>query len=563
MTRERDLLWLALGLLLVVASGIGFREPWPADEPRFALIARDMVASGNWLFPRVGGDLYADKPLVYFWLLAIGYAITGSVRYSFLIPSFLSACGVVWLIFDFVRRLIDRQTALTAALTLLFTVQFVMVMRAAQIDATLCFFSTLSLYALLRHLMFGPQWGWLFIGGLAAGVGVITKGVGFLPLLILIPYAFMRARGFQPLPRFEGGWKWGLVAAGFLLGVSIWLVPMLATVATSGDPALVAYRNEILFNQTVHRYAKSWHHLKPWYFFLVEVIPALWLPTSLLLIWLVPHWRQAWKDKDARVWLPLSWAILVLIFFSASPGKRGIYLTPALPAVVLAASPYLNGLFSRRSVQRAGLALSGFLVVAAFALIIGHTAGAKWALKVPASVGISSTTPFLVFAVLGALAWFWAWRMRPILAWAGVMTSVMLVWSYAINPQIDGERSAQTFMQSVLRQVPPGTELAFMGYKEQFLLYLDRPVVNFGHRRWLEGPKESYDASLWLNGASNRMLLMPADMKKTCFQASARTVVGGVASGEEWLLVSPPAAEECARQGNPSNVIRYESPATR
>jgi hypothetical protein len=228
----------------------------------------------------------------------------------------------------------------------------------------------------------------------------------------------------------------------------------------------------------------------------------------------------------------------------------------------LAAAPYLNSLYSRRGVQRAGLALSGALVIAIIALLIGYSAGAKWALKVPASVGVASMMPFVVLAVLGAGAWLCAWRMRPILAWAGVMTSVMLVWSYGVNPQIDGERSAQTFMRGMLRQVPPGAELAFMGYKEQFLLYLDRPVVNFGHRRWLEGPKESYDASQWLNGGGKRVLLMPADQFKPCFSDSPHRV-GGYASGEEWLLVSPPASKDCADQGNSRNVIHYEPPATR
>ena len=46
-------------------------------------------------------------------------------------------------------------------------------------------------------------------------------------------------------------------------------------------------------------------------------------------------------------------------------------------------------------------------------------------------------------------------------------------------------------MRAVLAQVKPGEELALVAYKEQFLLYLDRPTVNFGHRRWLEGPQES------------------------------------------------------------------------
>ena len=51
----------------------------------------------------------------------------------------------------------------------------------------------------------------------------------------------------------------------------------------------------------------------------------------------------------------------------------------------------------------------------------------------------------------------------------------------------------------MLAQVQAGEQLALVAYKEQFLLYLDRPTVNFGHRRWLEGPQESYDAAAWLN----------------------------------------------------------------
>jgi len=63
---RRDLLWLTGLALLLFAAGLGLRDPWPADEPRFALIARDMVSTGQWLFPRIGGDWYQDKPPVFF-----------------------------------------------------------------------------------------------------------------------------------------------------------------------------------------------------------------------------------------------------------------------------------------------------------------------------------------------------------------------------------------------------------------------------------------------------------------------------------------------------------------
>ena len=113
--------------------------------------------------------------------------IFGSVKASFLIPSFLAAGGILFLVYDFGRRTVGREAGLAAALITVCTLQFVTVTRGAQIDATLCFLTTLSLYSLLRHLLLGPAWGWYFIGGFAAGLGVFTKGVGFLPMLVLAP----------------------------------------------------------------------------------------------------------------------------------------------------------------------------------------------------------------------------------------------------------------------------------------------------------------------------------------------------------------------------------------
>jgi 4-amino-4-deoxy-L-arabinose transferase-like glycosyltransferase len=143
-----------------------------------------------------------------------------------------------------------------------------------------------------------------------------------------------------------------------LVGISLWFVPMIVAVDMSGAPEYQAYRDEILFKQTVSRYAAAWHHVKPWYYFIVEVIPALWLPWSLLLFWLVPRFKAAARERDARVWLPLIWCLLVLLFFSFSPGKRGVYIHVALPALALVSLPVLDGLLERPGVRRAGWILA-------------------------------------------------------------------------------------------------------------------------------------------------------------------------------------------------------------
>jgi 4-amino-4-deoxy-L-arabinose transferase-like glycosyltransferase len=520
-----------------------------------------MVASGDWLFPRVGGDLYPDKPPLYFWLLSIGYWLTGSIRASFLIPAFIAACTVAGLVYDMGRRLFGRRAGLAAALTLVFSLQFAITMRGAQIDPVLCGLTTLSLYALLRHLLLGPAWRWCFVGGLAAGLGVVTKGVGFLPLLVLLPYALFRARKFNSLPRFAGGWRWGLIPTGFLLGIFVWFVPMIVGVATRNDPALVAYRDEILFHQTVDRYAKAWHHIEPWYYFLVEVIPPLWLPLSLLLFWLVPRWKAALRERDARVWLPLAWVLLTTLFFSLSSGKRGIYLFPALPAATLAAAPYLQSLFQRRGVRRASLALGGVLVVAALVALAAALSGhPKLSGKLlDGEAGGSYLVPVAMFAVLSALAWVVCAMKWPVLAWPAVLASLTVVVSYTVLPAMDPERSARAFMEHALTKVPPGTEFAISGYKEQFLLYLDRPVVNFGHARWREGMQEAYDAAAWLNDAPGRVLLIPTKAVEPCFRQTLRQDVG-TSSSDAWVLVTGRASEDCAARGLKSRAILYRPP---
>ena len=124
---------------VVLAAGLGLREPWPADEPRFALVAKDMVESGDWLVPRVGGVLYPDKPPLFFWMVAGFYALTGSISVALLLPSFFAGLGVLWLVYDLARRLSNPRIALWGAATLLVSVQFPLQMKSGQIDGLLCF----------------------------------------------------------------------------------------------------------------------------------------------------------------------------------------------------------------------------------------------------------------------------------------------------------------------------------------------------------------------------------------------------------------------------------------
>jgi hypothetical protein len=138
--------------------------------------------------------------------------------------------------------------------------------------------------------------------------------------------------------------------------------------------------------------------------------------------------------------------------------------------------------------------------------------------------------------------------------------TLAVVFSYGIAPAMNGERAGSDFTRTMLEQVKPGERLALVAYKEQFLLYLDRPTVNFGHRRWLEGPQESYDAAAWLDAGPMRVLLVPEDGLGPCFK-TANLTKAGRSSDEDWYLVRGPASADCAAKGDVSKAIHYDAKA--
>jgi 4-amino-4-deoxy-L-arabinose transferase-like glycosyltransferase len=541
-----DLLWLFALALLLIATGIGLRDPWPPDEPRFALVARDMLASGDWLLPRVGGEPYADKPPLFFWLVASGLEVTRSLRIAFLLPSFLAAFGCVALIYDLGRRLWNREAGIVGALALLFTVQFVWQARQAQIDATLCFWTTLSLYGLLRHLLLGPSWRWYTIGWAAAGLGVITKGVGFLPLLILVPFALLRDPRWQTRRASAGGARWLLGPLAFLATISIWLVPML--IAASDNPTLAAYRDEILFEQTLTRYGNAWHHREPFWYFLVEVIPALWLPLTLLAPWLFVHWRDALRSFDLRIALLASWIVLVVLFFSFSTGKRGVYMLPAVPVLALLCAPYLAQVATRRGAQLAmfilAAAASGLCAATGIYLLVRPDRRAD----IVGAYGLDPLGPLILMTIAGAVICAIGRPRRGFVAFGSVMATALLIVSFWLNPQLNEARSGESFVARIEQAADPRHELGLVAFKEQYLLRARRPIVHFGHARWREGKQEMADAALWLSERPGRQLVINDEARAACF-SHAPTQSLGTANRTGWHLVREGADPSCVARG--------------
>jgi 4-amino-4-deoxy-L-arabinose transferase-like glycosyltransferase len=257
--------------------------------------------------------------------------------------------------------------------------------------------------------------------------------------------------------------------------------------------------------------------------------------------------------------LPLLWVVLVVLFFSLSSGKRGVYVLPALPAMVLAAAPALAVIALQRGAQRTLFAIAAVLavltIVAACYLLAVPTQRAK----LIDQYDLDAVTPLLALGGCMALACLIAKPTRGFLAWTLTLGAALLIVSYWINPVINGARSGADFVRQVETQAATAGvdgELGFVAYKEQYLLYLTRPIANFGHARWREAPQEAADAAAWLAANPRRLLLIDETLRQLCFSA-ARSQPVAIANRIQWSLVTGIPDAKCVARGHSSAARLY------
>lgn len=546
---SRAQVWLMIFLVIVsLLAGLGLREPMPADEPRFVLAAKAMVETGQWLFPHRGIELYAEKPPTFMWLQAASYLVVRSWHVAFLLPSLLAALLTLWLSGDLARRLWGKRAAAYAVFGLFVCLQFVLQAKRAQIDMVLVGMTTLSLWALVRYLLEKPSPRLLMLGTFAAGLGTVTKGVGFLPLLVFIPWLWVRWKTPQALPAHRGTHVLaGLL--GFLIGIGVWLVPMLSTVLMSSDPALHAYARDMLLKQTGERYTNAWHHVKPAWYYLQSML-TLWLPGVLLAPWLVPAWWRRIRRVDARYALLLGWALLVLIFFSASPGKREVYIFPMLPALAVAAAPLLEGVLRRRAACAVLWSYMAVLVLGAGALAVWLTLATPERLHSliegrgmdMATVGQLSAW-LLGFSLVGLIVMMTS-RRRVVLALVVVTATLWFTYGVGFMPALSPGSSAKALMDRVGQTIDLDAELAMLGWREQHLLQADRPVTEFGFKRpWVE---QWQHAHAWLLQAPDkRWLFLRKEAIGPCLDPT-QVIDIGASNRRAWILAPGTAwIEDC------------------
>ena len=533
----------AVALLLAalyLSVGLGMRDPWPPDEPRYVLVAQEMVDSGKWFLPTRGGELYPDKPPLFMWTEAVVYTMSGSIRLAFLLPSLLAGLGTLWLVYACGRDLWDRRTGLIAATLLFCTFQFLKQTSGGQIDALLCLWTTLAATGFLRHYLRGPAPFWLCLAALACGLGVITKGVGFLPVLF-VPIAMLYRRiGHAPgaiTPAMPASWRWAAVGA-FLLPLLAWVVPLL--LLSRHDPAIAAYRDNILLHQTVDRYSTPWGHFHPFWYYLVRVIPLNWMSLSPLALFALPHWWRTARSEP-RFWLPLAWVALVIVFFSASPAKRDIYIYPALPLLALAVAPLFDQLVRRAAVQWVYYLLGSLMTLAllgALAVSMGW-----FTLKNSFGIPVAQFTPLFAWAVATALLSGSLFRRKRAFHWLSViLLATWLAYRLFATPLLNDVRSSKGLLQEVAMRIGPDAELGLAGWREQTLLQarLQRTAEPVLFGLGAAGADQWQAALDWLQSGSSRWLLFPDVDVPACVDKD-RAEDLGMFHRLHWLLVTADA----------------------
>ncbi|WP_223452703.1 MULTISPECIES: ArnT family glycosyltransferase [unclassified Pseudomonas] len=490
-----ECLGLMLLALLLVGAGLGLRQPQNVDEERFLGVALEMLHNGSWLIPHRAAEIYGDKPPIFMWTVAFFTWITGMPAIALYVPGLLSATSVTAMLYDLGRKLWNQRAGRTAALLYLATYQTYSILRTGQIDSFLILFTSLGLYGLARHLLLGPAWRWFYVGCAAMGIGVITKGVGFVPALMLIPYAYAVRKGWSGVVAMPGeARKWCLGVVVLLGAVGIWLLPLALSIVLNGGAEEIAYVREILLRQTAGRYAAAWDHREPFWYFFVSVIPQYWLPLVLALPWLIPAWRRQLRKRDGRVLVLLGWVVLVVLFFCLSSGKRKLYIYPALPGLVLVAAPLIPWLFKRWFRQRQ----------------LG------WRI-------------FQGVAVL----WFTLWFARGF-----------------IEPVKDGANPHEALMAQAATMTR-GADLVLVHWREGHWLFARQPIVHFG---MIGSTVEQ--AAQWLREHPQAYALVPDDQLGQCFNPQAARELGET-SRAQWSIVGADADNGNCHPGPPAHIYRF------
>jgi 4-amino-4-deoxy-L-arabinose transferase-like glycosyltransferase len=312
-------------------AGIGARRLVHPDEGRYAEIAREMAASGDWVTPRLNGLKYFEKPPLQYWMTAAAFRALGVHEWTArLWPALVSFAAVLFIGYTGLR-LGGPPLGLAAGAALGGSAWFVVNSHFLSLDAGLASFLGIALGAFLiaqrPEATTTERAAWMLAAWAAMALATLSKGpIGLvLPGGALVVYTLLQ-RDFALWRRLHLGR--GLVVFAALCA------PWFVLVARSNDEFLhffFVHEHFQRFLTTTHRRIGAW-----WYF--LPYLAAGLLPWLLVFVFGLRRLATAGPRAGSGFsWqrFALAWSAFVLVFFSASGSKLPSYILPMFPALAL------------------------------------------------------------------------------------------------------------------------------------------------------------------------------------------------------------------------------------
>ncbi|HHT9124237.1 MAG TPA: ArnT family glycosyltransferase [Candidatus Brocadiia bacterium] len=338
------LVLLCFLLFLLNLNGI---DLWGSDEPRYAEIAREMVADGNWVVPHFNGKVYFNKPPLFFWFVGLFSLIGGEVtELTARLPAALMGLGTALVVYFLGKRLVNQRVGFFAALMLATSPQFHKYARLVRLDLPFTFFITLAMASFFYGRTAVRQKKWYFLAfWFFMGLATLLKGpLGiFLPLSVIFFYLLFNKelKFFKQIQPLAG-------AIIFLFVVFAWFIPAHLSGGseyTEGNTV----RNGFLY------LINPWNHSETFYYYFPELLVgaapwSLFLPSALILCFSQKH-----TEIRKRMLFPAFWLLVIFIIFTLGLSKRAGYLLPLYPAVAILVAIFWDDFLNLLSLRRSRL----------------------------------------------------------------------------------------------------------------------------------------------------------------------------------------------------------------
>lgn len=353
---------LLVALALAWFGGLGERKLLKADEGRYAEIPREMVASGDWLTPRLNGFKYFEKPPLQYWATAAAFSVLGISEWSARLWTALTGFLGVLLAYYAGRRLLGAAGGVCAAAVLAGSVMYVFAAHVLSLDMGLSLFLELAILAFVvaqgDATAARAQRNWMLVAWAAVALAVLSKGlIGLvLPAAAVLAYAAWQ-RDALLLRQLHA-------APGIALLLALTAPWFIAVSAANPEFARFFFIHEHFerFLTTQHQRAGP-----IWYFVPVLAAGAVpWLVSLPAGLWQAARPVTATRFRPLR--FLLAWCVVVFAFFSVSGSKLPSYILPMFPALALLVAAQLTRASRQVLVAQTALAaLIGLAVLAAAA----------------------------------------------------------------------------------------------------------------------------------------------------------------------------------------------------